>query len=116
MNATLRQFAQSNPDAVLDGFLLVIGYANSWDSETVPWALFRDEADARQMAAGITEAQLLVGKGDFELEAGDEVVIELVEFKRGMRYDVAELRRVEVTAAGLRQYAASLPRLASLTD
>jgi hypothetical protein len=113
MNAMLDEFALDHPDDVADGFLLLIFASDSgFVHNEVPWALLRTEAAAREVAGRLTEVGLIAGFNDINLEAGDEIVVRLLEFKGGRRQNGTELRRVEVTEAGLREHAASLPSFA----
>ena len=112
MNQLLGKFALENPEAAGDGFVLLVSRdpVDGWsDDAATPWALFRAEAAARDLAGRLTEAQLIGGFNDIDLEAGDEIVIELLEFRDGQRFAEDEIRRLPVTEAGLNEYRATLP-------
>jgi hypothetical protein len=110
VNKLLRKFAQENPEAAGDGFVLMVSHTRDEPYiHATPWALFRSEAVARVVAGRLTEAHLLGGFNDVELEDGDEIVIELLEFRAGQRFAEGEIRRIPVTEPGLNEYRATLP-------
>jgi hypothetical protein len=112
VNKLLHQFAQENPEAAGDGFVLLVSRdpVDGWsDDAATPWALFRSEAAARDLAGRLTEAQLIGGFNHVEREVGDEIVIGLLEFRAGQRFAEDEIRRIPITEAGLNEYRATLP-------
>jgi hypothetical protein len=112
VNQLLGKFALENPEAAGDGFVLMVSrvpVAGWGDDDAIPWALFRSEAAARDLAGRLTEAQLIGGHVGIDLETGDEIVIELLEFRDGQRFAEDEIRRLPVTEAGLNEYRATLP-------
>jgi hypothetical protein len=115
MNKTLSDFARDNPGSVQDGFLLVIGRRPGFDNhcqdgEDAPWALFASRQAAEEVVGKLTGPQLAGGCYADGVEAGDEIVAELVEFRQGQRYSVSKLRRWEITREDIRAFAATLPK------